>query len=723
VAGLRVVSQPDVHNHDPQMKNSFLLILKNTKTSETEEMTIIPHSEEIRGTFIRHVTKVVRDLSASNVFGIRIEDLLNRHSEKDVPSFFLHLIGHILDRGLSTEGIFRISSTQSEVLHYKSMFDQGKQPPLESASVHTVAGLIKMWLRELPEPLFPSELSEELLALQTPQEVATFIRTKIPLSHQFTLQHLFYCLSRVTQYSEVNRMSPSNLAIVFAPNVMPTESTSLQGSLQGLEFLISHYNEIFKEVERERSKGWRDARTMSMLLSSDVGGKRHSPNWVRPSSNERGSGSGIFLTPKTQKKEDDELIEISIDKEPTPAEKMEGESPWLKDLSGMSSDQLPSSGTDSQGRPKTPEGKILPSTSGEAARGGGGRGRGGPRRGARGRGRGLPGAHSQGGVNRGAGRGKLPPVPIEEKPDAPAENPQTDLSKKDRRLSRSGLSPNTRIPSPRKTRPTQPLPAVPPPKAGPSQVAPSQSQQPQPQQPQPQQPQPQQPQQQPQQQPVQGQNMGPYGQQVPQMQAPGGYAQPQQQPPLQQQQPTPGYGQQTGHQPGVQQQAFQQQQSFQQQGTQQQQQGFGQQPAQKAAQDDWFSEPLSKNLDAAPPGTEMQHVCAKCNLPVNQEGFAAMDKAWHSGCFLCQRCGAPLSEGFVAHESGFPYCPPCYNAELQSEICTLCQQPIPGARIHACGKSWHPEHFLCRSCNRSLQDGYVEFQGSPFCAMCSQQFG
>eukprot|EP00008_Paramoeba_atlantica_P000796 CAMPEP_0201504186 /NCGR_PEP_ID=MMETSP0151_2-20130828/85069_1 /ASSEMBLY_ACC=CAM_ASM_000257 /TAXON_ID=200890 /ORGANISM="Paramoeba atlantica, Strain 621/1 / CCAP 1560/9" /LENGTH=476 /DNA_ID=CAMNT_0047897907 /DNA_START=589 /DNA_END=2020 /DNA_ORIENTATION=- len=380
---------------------------------------------------------------------------------------------------------------------------------------------------------------------------------------------------------------------------------------------------------------------MSMLLSSDVGGKRHSPNWVRPSSNERGSGSGIFLTPKTQKKEDDELIEISIDKEPTPAEKMEGESPWLKDLSGMSSDQLPSSGTDSQGRPKTPEGKILPSTSGEAARGGGGRGRGGPRRGARGRGRGLPGAHSQGGVNRGAGRGKLPPVPIEEKPDAPAENPQTDLSKKDRRLSRSGLSPNTRIPSPRKTRPTQPLPAVPPPKAGPSQVAPSQSQQPQPQQPQPQQPQPQQPQpqqpqQQPQQQPVQGQNMGPYGQQVPQMQAPGGYAQPQQQPPLQQQQPTPGYGQQTGHQPGVQQQAFQQQQSFQQQGTQQQQQGFGQQPAQKAAQDDWFSEPLSKNLDAAPPGTEMQHVCAKCNLPVNQEGFAAMDKAGTLAAFYAK---------------------------------------------------------------------------------------
>lgn len=72
--------------------------------------------------------------------------------------FFLE--NHLLAIGLQHEGLYRLAGQQSRVMHLKEMFDQGLPVDLEMEhgealpdDINIVAGLLKLYLRELPEPL------------------------------------------------------------------------------------------------------------------------------------------------------------------------------------------------------------------------------------------------------------------------------------------------------------------------------------------------------------------------------------------------------------------------------------------------------------------------------------------------------------------------------------------------------------------------------------------
>ncbi len=60
--------------------------------------------------------------------------------------------------GASTEGIFRVPADLDEVMSMKSRFDQWESPMCQDC--HTAASLLKLWLRELYEPLIPDQLYE-----------------------------------------------------------------------------------------------------------------------------------------------------------------------------------------------------------------------------------------------------------------------------------------------------------------------------------------------------------------------------------------------------------------------------------------------------------------------------------------------------------------------------------------------------------------------------------
>ena len=60
--------------------------------------------------------------------------------------------------GASTEGIFRVPADLDEVTALKSRFDQWETP--RCPDCHTAASLLKLWLRELYEPLIPDQLYE-----------------------------------------------------------------------------------------------------------------------------------------------------------------------------------------------------------------------------------------------------------------------------------------------------------------------------------------------------------------------------------------------------------------------------------------------------------------------------------------------------------------------------------------------------------------------------------
>lgn len=85
-----------------------------------------------------------------------------------VAPILLKCIGLLEERGLDTPGIFRVpgSAKRIEVLKKAFESDPYNVPKLDYAqfNVHDVAGVLKMYLRELPEPLLLARLYRPFLA-------------------------------------------------------------------------------------------------------------------------------------------------------------------------------------------------------------------------------------------------------------------------------------------------------------------------------------------------------------------------------------------------------------------------------------------------------------------------------------------------------------------------------------------------------------------------------
>ena len=63
-----------------------------------------------------------------------------------------------MSSGLHCEGIYRISGVKSKVQHLKDCYNSGETVYLEEHEPNIVAGVLKQFLRELPEPVLTNAL-------------------------------------------------------------------------------------------------------------------------------------------------------------------------------------------------------------------------------------------------------------------------------------------------------------------------------------------------------------------------------------------------------------------------------------------------------------------------------------------------------------------------------------------------------------------------------------
>jgi len=166
------------------------------------------------------------------------------------------------DDVLKLEGIFRQSGRLVDNQLMKALFDKGKYMDIHDyGDPYTIAALLKLYLRELPEPLIPFNSYQPLIALgrvilegkEPPMEGIKELIKSLPLANKTILKLLFELLSKVAGFESVNKMTPSNLAIVIAPNIMWTNK--LQTTIdvindsppinQTASLLITQHSEIF----------------------------------------------------------------------------------------------------------------------------------------------------------------------------------------------------------------------------------------------------------------------------------------------------------------------------------------------------------------------------------------------------------------------------------------------------------------------------------------------
>ncbi|XP_056156179.1 active breakpoint cluster region-related protein-like [Lampris incognitus] len=132
-------------------------------------------------------------------------------------------------RGLEEVGIYRTSGAASDINSLKVIFNSDLREAvsrLRHAEVNVVSGLLKLYFRELPEPLIPTELFHRLAQTLEIQDFDSKLACMMSLlqscpdtNHQ-TFLHLIHHLRRVSERQEVNKMSLKNLATVFGPSLV-----------------------------------------------------------------------------------------------------------------------------------------------------------------------------------------------------------------------------------------------------------------------------------------------------------------------------------------------------------------------------------------------------------------------------------------------------------------------------------------------------------------------
>ena len=85
-------------------------------------------------------------------------------------------------------------------------------------------------------------------------------------------------------------------------------------------------------------------------------------------------------------------------------------------------------------------------------------------------------------------------------------------------------------------------------------------------------------------------------------------------------------------------------------------------------------------------------VCKYCGQPIVGRYTTALGSTWHPEHFLCAGCGKSLGQGAFQLVDGKPYHPACYML-YQAPRCASCGQPIAGSYTEYNGKPYHAECY------------------------------
>ncbi|XP_047462997.1 rho GTPase-activating protein 24-like isoform X2 [Mugil cephalus] len=196
----------------------------------------------------------------TGVFGQRLEETVlyeRRYGMRLVPLVVEQCVTFIRDRGLHEVGLFRQPGQASLVKELQQAFDSGERPSFDSTDVHTVASLLKLYLRQLPEPLVPySHYQDFLLCSQKLSRDRTLglgeLRTllhELPVANFNLLNFICQFLNEVQSYSSRNKMSVQNLATVFGPNILRAKAEDPQSIVGGAALVQVLMLELIREHE------------------------------------------------------------------------------------------------------------------------------------------------------------------------------------------------------------------------------------------------------------------------------------------------------------------------------------------------------------------------------------------------------------------------------------------------------------------------------------------
>ncbi|XP_059696536.1 rho GTPase-activating protein 12 isoform X15 [Haemorhous mexicanus] len=221
---------------------------KKTKTKLKKFLTRRPTLQAVRE----------KGYIKDQVFGSNLTSLCQRENST-VPKFVKLCIEHVEEHGLDIDGLYRVSGNLAVIQKLRFAVNHDEKLDLNDSKwedIHVITGALKMFFRELPEPLFTyNHFNDFVNAIkQEPRQRVPAVKDlikQLPKPNQDTMQVLFRHLKRVVENGEKNRMTYQSIAIVFGPTLLKPEKETGNIAVhtvyqnQIVELILLELNSIF----------------------------------------------------------------------------------------------------------------------------------------------------------------------------------------------------------------------------------------------------------------------------------------------------------------------------------------------------------------------------------------------------------------------------------------------------------------------------------------------
>uniref|UniRef100_A0A8C6QDB2 SH3 domain-binding protein 1 n=1 Tax=Nannospalax galili TaxID=1026970 RepID=A0A8C6QDB2_NANGA len=241
-----------------QCKDEYLADLYHFATKEDSYANYFIHILEIQADYHRRslssldtalaelrenssqadTSPLITAASFSRMYGVSLGTHLQQLG-RDIALPIEACVLMLLSEGMQEEGLFRLAAGASVLKRLKQTMASDPHSLGEFCSdPHAVAGALKSYLRELPEPLMTSDLYDDWMRAASLKEPAARLEALrdvcscLPQENINNLRYLMKFLARLAEEQEVNKMTPSNIAIVLGPNLLwPPEKEGDQAQL------------------------------------------------------------------------------------------------------------------------------------------------------------------------------------------------------------------------------------------------------------------------------------------------------------------------------------------------------------------------------------------------------------------------------------------------------------------------------------------------------------
>ncbi|KAK7898961.1 hypothetical protein WMY93_019814 [Mugilogobius chulae] len=200
-----------------------------------------------------------KGLIKDQVFGCRLEMLCERE-KSSIPRFVRLCTEAVERRGLDTDGIYRVSGNLAVIQKLRFRVNHEEKLNLDEnewEDIHVITGALKLFFRELPEPLVPYGFFTDIVEtvkmtdyIDKVDRLKCLVLNMPPPNHD-TLQFMCRHLKRVLEHTNSNRMTTQNIGIVFGPTLMRPErdngniAINMVYQNQAVELILNEYEHIF----------------------------------------------------------------------------------------------------------------------------------------------------------------------------------------------------------------------------------------------------------------------------------------------------------------------------------------------------------------------------------------------------------------------------------------------------------------------------------------------